>query len=282
MSDTRPAAERDDERLWRYVVTWRRACEDFVALARSIGGDDADRPTDLPGWSVRDNVAHTAHLESVLAGAPEETLQFEPGPHVSGLRGLYLEQGVRARQDRGLGDLADEIERAVAVRYAELSADPPSDPRGTPARTPGGVPWDNETLLRNRPLDVWMHEQDIRRALGRPGGYDSPAAVHTVAQLMQALGMVLGKRAGAPAGTSLTVEVPELGLAHTVLVGDDGRARPAETSTPTARITLAPEAFVVLAGGRRTPSDLDGELAPRVEGDVALAESVLSRIAVTP
>ena len=88
----------------------------------------------------------------------------------------YTEQGVLARRDRGMAELADEIERSVAVRYAELKAAPPIDGSPHRPRTPGGAGWNYQTLLSNRPVDVWMHEQDIRRAIDRPGGYDSPAA----------------------------------------------------------------------------------------------------------
>ena len=59
-----------DARLARLVEIWHEACADFVALAREIPREQWDLPTDLAGWSVKDNVAHTAHLEAVLAGAP--------------------------------------------------------------------------------------------------------------------------------------------------------------------------------------------------------------------
>ncbi len=45
----------------------------------------------------------------------------------------YTEQGVLARRDRDMAELADEIEQAVATRYAALRADPPTDPNGRPA-----------------------------------------------------------------------------------------------------------------------------------------------------
>ena len=48
---------------------------------------------------------------------------------------------------------------------------------GTFAPRPGAAPYpkmvaaqarmETRLLLRNRPLDVWMHEQDVRRAIGR-------------------------------------------------------------------------------------------------------------------
>ena len=48
-----------------------------------------------------------------------------------------------------------------------------------------------------------MHEQDVRRAVGRPGGLDSAPARHTADYLAESLGYVLGKKVGAPVGTSL-------------------------------------------------------------------------------
>lgn len=269
----------DASRLAELVETWREAIAEFVALARDIPEDQWELPTDLDGWSVKDNVAHTAHLEAVLAGAPEETVAVEEAGHVRGLTGLYTEQGVIARRGRDMATLADEIERAAATRYAALQADPPSDGASAPPRTPGGVSWSTERLLSNRPLDVWMHEQDIRRAIGRPGGFDTAAARHTIAVFGVALPLVVGKRVAPPTGTSVRVDVPEAEQSWTVVVGADGRAGFVDVvDAPTAWITLGAEDFIVLAGGRRSVGTTD----PKIEGDAALAEAVLAALAVTP
>jgi uncharacterized protein (TIGR03083 family) len=269
----------DASRLAALVETWREAIADFVALARDLPEEQWTLPTDLAGWSVQDNVAHTAHLEAVLAGTPEETVEVSDAAHVNGLTGLYTEQGVVARRGRSMATLADEIEEAAAQRYAALQADPPTDPAASPRRTPGGVPWSTERLLSNRPLDVWMHEQDIRRAVGRPGGFDTAAARHTIAVFGAALPMVVGKRVAPPAGTTVRVDVPEADRSWTVAVGDDGRAGRADTlDDPTVRITLGAEDFVVLAGGRRSVE----EASAKVEGDEALGRAVLANLAVTP
>lgn len=268
----------DRELLQAYVETWKRACDDLLVLARSLSDAQLHVPTDLEGWDVVDNIAHTAHLEAVLAGAPEETVEVAPAPHIRSLTGYYTEQGVVARRGRPVADLADELEQAVATRYAELQAHPPTDGAAAPARTPGGVPWSTEVLLGNRPLDVWMHEQDIRRAIGETGGWDSPAAAHTVRRLGGALPMVLGKRVSAPTGTSVVLAVPEVGYEVGALVGDDGRATFAEPESPTARIELTAQDFVVLAGGRRRPE----QTLPVVTGDAELAARLLHSLAVTP
>ena len=282
---THPPADRTDQEgdlLVRLVEIWHHACADFVDLVRDLPREQWDLPTDLAGWSVKDNVAHTAHLEAVLAGAPEETVEVPQAPHLTGLMSHYTEQGVLARRDRDMADLADEIERSVATRYAELRAALPVDPASSPPRTPGGVPWSYQTLLSNRPLDVWMHDQDVRRATGRPGGYDCPAATHVLSTFGRALPMVVGKRVAPPAGTCVRVDVPDAGLRWTVGIGDDGRATPLDDGTapvePTAAVTLTPEDFVVLAGGRRPPEDT----RPLIEGDGELARRLLGSMAVTP
>jgi uncharacterized protein (TIGR03083 family) len=269
----------DASRLAALVETWREAIAEFVALARDIPAEQRDLPTDLEGWSVQDNVAHTAHLEAVLAGAPEETVDVPQAAHVNGLTGLYTEQGVVARRGRDMATLADELEQAAAQRYAALQANPPTDGASSPPRTPGGVPWSTERLLSNRPLDVWMHEQDIRRAIGRPGGFGSAAARHTIAVFGAALPMIVGKRVAPPAGTTVRVDVPDADRSWTVSVADDGRAALVDTvEDPTVRITLGSEDFVVLAGGRRSVE----ATSAKVEGDEALGRAVLDNLAVTP
>ena len=268
----------DAARLWSYVETWQRAVADFLQLARSLDEEQGDLATDLEGWNVRDLVAHTAHLEAILAGAPEETIEVAEAPHIRGLMGLYTEQGVLARRGRTIPALCDELEEAVARRSAALKADPPTDAKAAPPKVFGGLPWPNEQLLSNRPFDVWMHEQDIRRAVGRPGGYDSPAAAHAIAVLGRALPMVLGKRVSPSPGTGVVVSVPEAGRTWGVRVGDDGRAAFGDVASPAVRITLSAEDFVVLGGGRRTVD----RTSPAMVGDTELGQALLESLAVTP
>jgi len=270
---------RPDSRLVRLVEIWYAACSEFVALAREIPREQWDLPTDLEGWTVKDIVAHTAHLEAVLAGAPEETVEVDEAPHLKGLMNYYTEQGVLARRDRDMQSLVDELEQAVATRHAALLADPPTDGSAEPAKTPGDIGWDTRTLLGNRPVDVWMHEQDIRRAIGRPGGYDAPVAAHVLKTFGRALPMVVGKRVAPPTGTTVTVEVPDARLAWTVRVGEDGRCVPVDdAASSAATVRLSPEDFVMLAGGRRTPD----ETQPKIEGDEDLGHQLLRSMAVTP
>jgi uncharacterized protein (TIGR03083 family) len=269
----------DRERLAGYVEIWWQAIDDFTSLLEELRVDDWSRTTDLPGWDVHAIAAHTAHLEGVLAGRPEETVDVgEPG-HAKGLMGLYTEQGVVARRGRTPDELINEIREATTSRHTALLAEPPTDGSAKPSNVFGGIGWDWQTLLRNRPLDVWMHEQDVRRAVGRPGGLESPAAIHTVDYLSESLGYVLAKRVAAPSGTSVVLSV-EGHAPIAFAVDDDGRGRrlDAVPTHPTVAITTDRESFALLAGGRRTPP----EGAVRIDGDAALGRQVLDLLAVTP
>ena len=267
----------DAERLRRYVETWSVTCDETVQLLRSLGPDDWTRPTDLPGWDVKAVAAHLAHLEAELAGEQQPEVEVPELDHVTSPMSVYTEAGPIARRDVAPEAVVDELERSVAARRAQLAADPPVDRTGAPPFTPGGLRWDWETLLSNRVVDVWMHQQDVRRAVGRLGGLDSPGATHTVGVFARALGYVVGKRVGAPPGTVVAVEVTDT-KGFAVRVGDDGRAMPCDpTIDASVRIRLGVEAFTLLSGGRRGPEAITVE----VTGDEDLGATVLAALPVT-
>ncbi|QIG45418.1 maleylpyruvate isomerase family mycothiol-dependent enzyme [Nocardioides anomalus] len=268
----------DREELAGYVEVWWQAVDDLVRLLEELPEAEWSTPTDLPGWDVRACAAHTAHLESVLAGRPEETADIGEPPHVRGPMGLYTEIGVVGRREASADAIITELREVTTARHTQLLADPPTDGDATPPVIFGGVPWSWRTLLRNRPLDVWMHEQDVRRAVGRPGGLDTPAARHTADYLAEGFGYVLAKKAQAPAGTTAVLEV-EGHEPRAFSVGDDGRGRPvAPPAEPTVRLRMDRESFIRLAGGRRAAEP--GAVV--VEGDEELGTRVLAVLATTP
>jgi len=279
MDDVRRDPQTDQERLAGLVAVWWEAVNSFTRLLEGVGKDGWRTPTDLPGWDVHAVAAHTAHLEALLAGRPHDELEVGESGHVRGAMGSFTEQGVLARRDHTPDALLAEIRESATARHTQLLAEPPTDPSAPAPGAFGAIGWTTGLLLRNRPLDVWMHEQDVRRALDIPGNLDSAAAVHTTDYLLESLPYVVGKRAQAPVGSVVRLEVAGHAPA-TVVVGQDGRGRPADPGDGEPAVTLATdrEGFVLLAGGRRGADRVD----VRLSGDTALGERVLASMAVTP
>lgn len=269
----------DADRLSALVAVWWEAVDSFTRVLEHVHDDQWAAPTDLPGWDVRAVAAHTAHLEALLAGRPHDEVEIGDVPHARGAMGQFTEQGVVARRAAAADDLITEIRASTTARHTRLLAEPPTDPSAPAPGVFGAIGWTTGLLLRNRPLDVWMHEQDVRRALGTPGNLDSAPAFHSVDHLMQSLPFVVAKRAQAPVGSVARVEV-EGHEPYVVVVGDDGRGRRGTPDDGGATVTLsmARETFVLLAGGRRAAAAGD----VRVTGDAALGERVLASMAVTP
>ena len=62
------------------VALWDTTAKDLLAVLRDLRPEDWDRPA-LPEWSVRDVVAHLAHMESEAAGMgppPAATSRWSP------------------------------------------------------------------------------------------------------------------------------------------------------------------------------------------------------------
>jgi len=272
---------QDAERLTGYVEAWKACVDDIVALLRGLDGEDWSRPTDLAGWDVRAVATHLAHLESELAGVEQQRVAVPELEHLTAPSAIYTEGGVIARESLSPRQIIDELVESADKRYAELSAAPPQNGSGQPPITPGGIGWNWETLLRNRPLDVWMHEQDIRRAVGRPGGLNSPGAAHTARVLALAFPGRVGKKVAPPPGTTVVLDVTGVSPIHLALEIDaDHRAVPVSPDPDSATVGLRMdlETFAVLGGGRRGVDDVTVE----VTGDFDLAQRIVESLSVTP
>ena len=255
-------------------TAWRANIDAFEATSRSLlalGGElgpaDWDRATECPGWSVKNQYSHILGIERWLLGDTDDGES-----RTSANTAIDVEAYRDSDPGAILGELHDVIERRVSALCSgrlDLSAvvDTPFDRR---------MPYGD--FVRHRTFDVWMHEQDVRRAVARPGNLTGPGADCAAAILGGALPFVIGKRAAADPGQAVVVETPE--RRWRVVVGDDRRARFDEdgAAAPAVRLRMAWETFIRLGGGRVGAADADVEVA----GDAALAGRVLAGMAVTP
>jgi uncharacterized protein (TIGR03083 family) len=87
-------------------------------------------------------------------------------------------------------------------------------------------------MLTLRVMDTWAHEQDIRRAVGRPGHDRGPAVEEAVSYFTRFLPIVVAKRAGAPDGACISVEVGDVHRCVVEVAGGRGRVlEPAAVAT---------------------------------------------------
>jgi uncharacterized protein (TIGR03083 family) len=261
--------------LETYVRGWHESAQAVLGLAAELDQADWSRQTDCEEWTVKDVVAHLAHLETELCRDEQNTYVSGGGSDVVS---DYTAIGVEARRDRTPAEVVAELAASVELR-ADRLGHLPEDASAPAPVTPGGVAWSWDTLLRNRAVDMWVHEQDIRRATGRPGGLGSTGAQVTVMTFSFAMPYVLGKRVKPPAMSTVRWDVTgETPIELVVRVGEDGRASAIETlDEPSATLRMSTEAFTVLCAGRRSPAQVD----VAIDGDTELGRATLTAMAIT-
>lgn len=238
------------------------------------------RATVLPGWTVHDVVAHMIGTERMLAGsqAPAVAADADLGPHVRNDIGKVNEAWIAALRDWPDAELLADFRSVTARRLGDLrqmSVEEFNAPSWTPA---GQATY--ARFMQIRVFDCWMHEQDIRAALGLPGHDTGPVAEQALAEVIRYLGYIVGKRGRAPQGCSVRISLRGP-IERELAVVVDGRARVVEAldAPPTASLRLSSALFMRLAGGREDP---DAALA-RVElgGDEALARQLATNLSYT-
>lgn len=282
---THPPLEKADAAT--LVSTWEGALHAVTRLGRDLTAQEWDLPTECPGWSAGDVVRHLAGVESFLAGHPLPRHQpdWAALPHVTNDVGRFTELGVDVRRGEAAAATCDELDALTDERLAQLMA---LDPLALDTQVPGllGSPVPLDTLLRIRIFDIWTHEQDIRRATGRPGGLDAPAAQVSAAQMLAALPRVLAKALDASPGDVLAVVVDNgLAFTRTATVAADGRGvlnPPDHDGDVTVSLATDWETYARLSAGRLDVASAEVQDRVTITGDAPWRGRLLAALAVTP
>ncbi len=210
-----------------------------------------DTPTCLPGWSVRDVLSHVIGTESMLLGEPVPTVDIS---HIADLANpiaeaneLWVEALRGLSGEEMLARFADVTGRRASALEAMTQAD-----FDAPSWTPAGRDETYGRFMRIRHFDCYLHEHDIRYALGIAPREDVDDLASALDEVSTGLGYIVGRRARLPDGSRVCIELTGP-LPRNFLVEVDGRAELVRElhGPPTVGLELPATAFLRLTGGRR-------------------------------
>jgi uncharacterized protein (TIGR03083 family) len=270
------------------LAAWEDGLHAVVELGRRLTTEQWQARTECPGWSAGDVVRHLSWVESFLAGRPaqEHEVDWERFPHITSDFGRLTEVGVDARRARGQDEVCDELDALIDVRLSQLMSVEPFD---LMTDVPGlfGKPVPLHSLLRVRVLDIWTHEQDIRRATGLPANLATDAAHVAAAQLVRSLPFVLARNLEAPPGAAMRVTVTgPIAFERWSVVDEEGRGAALDDlgapDDPAVGLSTDWETFARLGTGRLDVGDPDIRSRITLTGDPSLADRLPTALAITP
>ena len=269
------------------IDAWAQAMADVRAVVDQLGEGGWRHPSLLPGWTVADVVAHLTWIERIMLGRSD--MPHEPDwqalPHATSAFGRATEIPVDLRRSHARADVLAEFDTTIADRVLALRHGPQE--LDAPATDPFGRPSTLDGVLRMRTFDTWVHSQDIRLAVGLPGGTQTAAARVAAERIASALGFVWARKVGAPEGDTLVLEVAGTpwSLRRCVVRGSDGKGRSIDPpAAPTVRLTMSLDDFVQLGCGRTRPgrSLAQAAAAVRIDGDQDLGTRAVQALMITP
>jgi uncharacterized protein (TIGR03083 family) len=263
-------AEEGRETTAALAETWGS----LARVCRGLRPADWEAGTACPGWTVRDQLSHLIGIERALLGEAPPAWSAPLGDHVRNEFAAANEPWVAVRRTRSGEAVRAEFVAVNGRRLVVLDALAEEDWARVGPSVVGDVAY--AEFLRVRVFDSWVHEQDVRLALRRPGGSGGQASRLAIGRVQSAMGFVVGKKAAAPEGTVVRFSVtgpPDDARQFAIGVAG-GRAVPvADDGAPTVTLTMSSIDFVRLGCGRATA----GEVAPAVGvvGDESLGARIL-------
>ncbi|MFF7641608.1 maleylpyruvate isomerase family mycothiol-dependent enzyme [Streptomyces canus] len=267
--------------LQPYADAWTHSIEAISELVTPLVEGEWNRRTPCPGWSVRDVVSHVIGLDCEMLGDPRPIHSLPRDLyHVTNESQRYMEMQVDVRRHHTAPEMTSELEYVIIRRNRQLrneSRDP-----GTKVRGPLSTELTLADAMRQHAFDVWVHEQDLRTALGRPGNLDSPGAHIARDVLLAALPDIVAVKADAPRSSAIVFDVHgPVEFLRTIRVDIQGRGtlETVPALGPAAALSLDWETYVRLACGRVSVEAAADRV--KAEGDPELTSAILRNFTVT-
>ena len=172
---------------------------------------------------------------------PEADIDVSTLEHVRNDIGVMNERWVRKLRDLSAAELLETFRETTAERRKALS-DLSNAQWNDVTFTPAG-PDSYGRFMRVRIFDCWMHEHDIRDAIGAPASASElvgSAGDLALDEMAASMGFVVGKLGKAPDGSRVSFELTGP-LGRTINVAVEGRAKVVDDfgdDDPTSTIQL--------------------------------------------
>ncbi len=272
-------AGQSDDWLRRGKSVRNALAETWGALAE-VSVDLSDNEwallTECPGWDVKDQLSHLIGIEQTIMGKPMPEWNEPLGEHVKNEFAATNERFVAVRRALPGAAVRAEFVEVTGTRLAQLDALTAAEWAETGWSPVGEVP--RVEFMTVRVYDSWVHEQDVRLALDRPGGSGNTASEISLDRVQGAMPYVVGKKAACVDGTAVRFVIagPENdGRAFTIAV-EGGRARAvSDDVAPTVTLSFSSIDFVRLGCGRATAAQVEAAGGVGLEGDARAGQAVL-------
>ena len=241
-------------------------------------------PTECPGWSVQDNLSHIIGTERMLLGDPAPEIDVGEAPHVHNDIGRVNELWITERRPWAPARVLAEFREVSAARLEALGAMTQAD-FDAESWTPAGTD-SYGRFMRIRTMDCWVHEQDIRIAVNRPGHREGPVVELVMDEFAFAVGFAVAKLGRAPEGARVLIDLagPAARTWRVQVTERRGRLVEAFDGDPEPTIALAMDThtYTRLVGGRIRGADAVGEGLVSLSGDLEAAERIVLGLGYMP
>jgi uncharacterized protein (TIGR03083 family) len=260
-----------DSSIDNLAIVWSSISQ----LCAELADGDWLKATACPGWDVQDQLSHLIGPEAIFLGRPMPSAVEIPPPYVKNDVGKLNEGSVAYRRGWAPKDVLTEFDEITELRLDQLR-EMSDEGLDEDSWTPAG-PGTYRDLLAIRVFDCWIHEQDIREAVNRPGHVEGPVADHALGRFFRAMPMIVGKKAEAANGSTVRFDI--IGpTAKTLDIGvSDGRARVLEDPLDSPGVTVTAEflPYTRVCAGRLDPQVAvkAGDLGS--SGDPTLGEAIV-------
>jgi uncharacterized protein (TIGR03083 family) len=253
--------------------TWRSLSE----ACWELSSNEWALPTECPGWDVKDQLSHLIGIERSIMGEAPPEWDGRRGNHVKNDVAAVNESWVAVRRPLEGAAVRAEFVEVTEARLAQLGELTEGEWAAVGWSPVGQVPY--AVFMEVRVFDSFVHEQDARRALDRPGGSGNLASAISLGRVESAMPFVVGKKAACTDGTSVRFDIAgprDDGRVFTVGV-EGARARVVDGDVvPTVTLSLSSLDFLRLGCGRATAEEVGAAGGIAMEGDADVGRRVLA------